>query len=206
MANRGLSNGVIGLIVADAALVLVLIALIITHPSSGPAAPEESPVSPQATEPAEPAEQQEAEADPERQDGADDGEADDPQDGSPVEEPPEGVRNEPAFVTPSGNIWCELSADSATCTIGGHEYDIPDQPDCEGHVGRVIQVTGAEATMPCVGQSPPTSATAAHAELDYGESTMVGDFLCSSEETGVTCRSMVDGHGFALAYADYSIF
>ena len=52
MANRGLSNGVIGLIVADAALVLVLIALIITHPSSGPAAPEESPVSPQATEPA----------------------------------------------------------------------------------------------------------------------------------------------------------
>lgn len=200
MANRGLSKGVIALIVVDAVLILVLIALIITHPSSGPAEPEESPATPQATEP--------ADSNPEQQNEAGDtAPEDDADETAPAgEEPPEGALNEPAFATPSGNIWCDLDADGATCSIGGHEYAVGDQPDCDGHTGRVLQVTEAEATMPCVGQAPPTSAPESHVELDYGESTVVGDFLCSSAETGVTCRSMVDGHGFELAYADYSIF
>lgn len=207
MASRGLGRSVITLIVVDAVLILVLIAMIITHPSGGPQL-EQEPVSPQATESPDLSPEPEEEPEPEDEGAQEEAEDDtDPAAEAPEDfDVPEGVLSEPAFATPSGNIWCDLTTDGATCTIGGHEYGVPDQPDCDEHTGRVLQVTESGASMPCVAQAPPTSAPESHVELDYGESTMVGDFLCSSAETGVTCRSLVAGHGFELAYADYSIF
>lgn len=194
MAQRGLGGAVITLIVVDAILVVVLIALLITHPRP-PAEPELSPTEPAAT--------QEAQPGPEDQD---DDEAGQEQNGEPAETPPGNALDEAAFATPSRNIWCQIGAEEVTCTIGGHEYQPPEQPDCAGQYGRVLTLSAEEATMPCLSEAPPTTAPESLPDLDYGQSTVVHDFWCDSQETGVTCRSVQTGRGFTLAYREVSTF
>lgn len=192
MAARGLSGGVIALIVVDAVLVVALVALLISHPR-----PEGEPeAAPTPTEPVAAADEdpgQEEEAEPE------------PEEAEPALQPPDDAVSEAAFVTPSGNIWCEIDGDTASCTIGSHSYSVPDQP-CDGPYGRVLQVTEDEATLPCLSEEPATSAPDSLPELDYGESTVVNDFWCTSEESGITCYSVMSGRGFSVARANYSTF
>lgn len=111
------------------------------------------------------------------------------------------------FQLPSGNIWCEMTTTSATCTILRYTYTPPEAPDgCDGTVGNVLQVTAdAAASMVCV-VGDPASVPANAPVLDYGEASTVGQMTCHSSENGVTCLHNATGNGFSVARAGYVLF
>lgn len=202
MARRRLSVAVVTLIVIDVILLLVLVALLLTRPSEAGALKEARAASaPTATARSGPepvaAAQRELVPQPTQSPAQPPGH---------IVEVPADARSEPMFASPSRNIWCEMDPRGVTCTIGGFEYTPPDSPDCPGQVGRVLQLTEDEALMPCVTEDPDTSAPESFPELDYGQASKHGDFLCTSEETGITCQSLVTGRGFTLAYREAELF
>ena len=42
--------------------------------------------------------------------------------------------------------------------------------------------------------------------VEYGQSVTFGSWVCSSEETGMTCRNTETGHGVFLSSARYETF
>lgn len=118
---------------------------------------------------------------------------------------PDDHRAYEAFVLPSRNIWCSMSEDSVTCTIGEYSYEPPATPeDCEGSVGAVLTVTAEEgAAMPCVAERPARPQDAP--VLEYGEASTVGEMTCHSSRNGATCRHNPSGEGFSVARAGYTI-
>lgn len=114
-------------------------------------------------------------------------------------EVPDGARDVAGFVMPSGNIWCELADQDTQCVIESFNYSPPSIEDCsEDIAGHVWQVTADEAGPACPGDEVPEPSQEL-TELDYGEATTVGDFLCESTREGVTCRAVSTGHGFEIA-------
>lgn len=109
------------------------------------------------------------------------------------------------FVLPSGNIWCTMKEDSATCTIVEFDYKAPALPQgCTGSVGSVFTVTAADgAAIPCV-QTPPATSKGLTV-LDYGEASTIGEMTCLSSQNGATCRHNPSGEGFSLARSGYTI-
>lgn len=94
------------------------------------------------------------------------------------------------FVSPSGNISCELDfqraglPDTAYCVSSQPQQSVSMTP--EG----VLDVCGGESCM----SDPPLEATT----LRYGQTTGIGPFTCRSEEIGVTCR-VASGRGFTIS-------
>lgn len=112
-----------------------------------------------------------------------------------------------AFVLPSGNIWCEMTETSATCTILQFTFTAPQVPaGCTGSVGNVLTVTGGEqASMPCVTGAPPAVPAEAPV-LEYGQASTVGEMTCHSSTNGATCRHNPTGAGFAVARGGFTLF
>ncbi|HMO12212.1 MAG TPA: hypothetical protein PKB06_12085, partial [Actinotalea sp.] len=53
-----------------------------------------------------------------------------------------------AFVLPSGNIWCAMSATTATCTILSYTFTPPAPPEgCSGSVGHMLQVVAGDGSQ-----------------------------------------------------------
>lgn len=103
------------------------------------------------------------------------------------------------FTMPSGNIWCELADEQTQCVIEAFDFSPPAEPACEDDVaGHVWVVTPDEAGPTCPADGVP-QASDDLTELDYGDATTVGDFLCQSTRQGVTCRAISTGHGFEIA-------
>lgn len=114
------------------------------------------------------------------------------------------VEEEPTyFASPSGNIACVITADSADCVIASFSYEPQDAAQCDGDAaGDHLRVEEAGSSMPCdplvvAGDVPP---------LDYGEQVAAHGFTCDSEESGVTCRHDATGYGFSVARAAYDLF
>ena len=105
------------------------------------------------------------------------------------------------FALPSGNISCVITPDAATCTIASSTATPPVDAKCSGVIGLKLVVTAKGATMPCVTGTPPGVAPADTPVLEYGQSKTAGDFTCTSNSTGVTCRHNPSGKGFKLARA-----
>lgn len=42
--------------------------------------------------------------------------------------------------------------------------------------------------------------------LPYGASLTYRDMACDSSEDGMTCRSLISGHGFLLSRSDYQLY
>lgn len=110
------------------------------------------------------------------------------------------------FALPSGNIACELAADSATCTIANSTATPPEDATCAGVIGLELTVTAEGVDLPCVEGASPGAAAAGTPVLDYGQSETVGDFTCTSSSTGVTCKHDPSGKGFRLARAGSEVF
>lgn len=106
------------------------------------------------------------------------------------------------FASPSGNIVCSITADSADCVIRSFDYEPSDAVDCPDGAGGHLRVEPAGATMPCA----PLVVEGAMAELGYGEELTAHDYTCSSERSGVTCRHEGTGYGFSVARAGYELF
>ena len=123
-----------------------------------------------------------------------------PSDGDETDAPGPG-----AFALPSGNISCRISDDAATCTLAESDVEPVSEEGCAGVVGPILTVTAEGASTPCVQGALPGAAAPGTPVLEYGESTTVGDFTCTSSTSGVTCRHDPTEAGFTLARAGHEI-
>ena len=109
-----------------------------------------------------------------------------------------------AFSSPSGNIGCYVDSTGARCDIESSTFQIPQKPaSCLlawGHGLEVDQTTFA--TFVCAGDTTLGARTV----LTYGSSTTVGEFECTSEESGMTCLNLATNHGFRLSKAIADVF
>ncbi len=87
------------------------------------------------------------------------------------------------FLSPSGNISCEVHPTEVYCQTGA-----PSRSVTMGVNGKYVTCTG----VMCLGNPGEDTPT-----LAYGTETGVGPFLCESAVTGVTCTT--GGRGFRIS-------
>ncbi len=108
------------------------------------------------------------------------------------------------FETPSHNIGCVLFAQGARCDILKHDWPTPKRPKwCEFDYGNSFFINEkGRGARGCVSDS----AMDAGPVLPYGESIRKGRFVCISEEVGVTCDNIRNGHGFFVSRQRVRLF
>jgi hypothetical protein len=100
------------------------------------------------------------------------------------------------FEAPSGNIGCVMTEQGARCDIRDHTWPVPKTPkSCEFDYGAIFVDVKGKGHFDCVSDS----AFGAGPVLPYGESIRKARFLCTSEEIGVRCRNLRNGHGFLVS-------
>jgi hypothetical protein len=122
-----------------------------------------------------------------------------------TDDPPADGANPATFALPSGNISCAIDAEAATCTIADSTAEPTTEEGCAGVVGPILSVSAEGAWTPCVQGALPGPAAPGTPVLEYGQSTTVGDFTCTSSTSGVTCRHDPTEAGFTLARAGYQL-
>ena len=116
---------------------------------------------------------------------------------------PEGALEVPTFVLPSGNIACDLQDSGLSCTILNATFEPPAGDACQWR-GQVVTLDASGVFMPCPDEQPV--ATDGRTALDYGQSTAIGVWVCSSSEQGLECYSREDGTGFTLARSSFTSY
>lgn len=106
-----------------------------------------------------------------------------------------------AIVSPSGNITCVLSANGVTCNVKDRAY--PADQDCAGAEFFTVTVDKTGAVRSC-GAAAQSSDGAQR--LEYGQSKTQGEFTCTSESSGMTCKHTPTGKGFKVAKEAWSQF
>lgn len=176
MAGRGLaglSPGMKAFLAVDAVLVVLLVVLVVVlHGGGGGAPGADAPGGATPTTSATAGEDATAAADP------------------------------VAFVLPSGNIGCDMTAGGVECRIGGFTYAPPQVAGCEGSTGNVVRLDAQGFAFVCVEGEPPAVAAPGATRLEYGRQATVGDWTCGSGTDGVTCTGP-GGVGFRLARGDW---
>ena len=109
-----------------------------------------------------------------------------------------------AFTSPTGNIACSLTQDGgASCYIAEKQWTIEEPEGCAGlDYGNAVEVDATGSAYSCYTDFPWNTAAEA---LPYGSAMAVGEILCESERTGVTCRHS-SGAGFTVARAAAELF
>jgi hypothetical protein len=92
------------------------------------------------------------------------------------------------FVSPSGNISCEVGLKQAYCQTGSP--------------ARSVTMDAAGAYKTCTGNQCLANAGDGTPTLKYGTTTGVGPFRCESETAGITC--VADGKGFLISTSGVS--
>lgn len=108
-----------------------------------------------------------------------------------------------AFVTPSGNITCNLFASdrnlgaNVSCDIGIHTYPTPIKPPnfCVGDYGFRMGVGVQSGALVECRSDPLAKATMV---LQYGRSIVAGAVSCLSTKSGVRCE-LSDGRAFIMS-------
>jgi hypothetical protein len=108
------------------------------------------------------------------------------------------------FETPSHNIGCILTEQTARCDIRDHSWADPKKPtSCEFDYGGSLFVgKQGRGRFGCVSDS----AMGAGPVLAYGEQVRKGRFVCTSEEAGVRCVNRRNGHGFFVSRQHVQLF
>ena len=117
------------------------------------------------------------------------------------------------IVSPSGNIGCDLSAHYAGCGVLSYRSNGTYGKDEAGSpkwwfdlssggtpqlAGRSEGAFSLDEAFRGGGSSPQV--------VEYGQSVTFGAWVCSSEETGMTCRNTETGHGVFLSSGRYETF
>lgn len=127
---------------------------------------------------------------------------------SPVADEPAGLILIPgtsgAFTSPSGNIACSLTeTGGASCYIIDKQWTIDEPEGCAGlDYGNALEVGPTGSAYSCYTDFSWDTTAAA---LPYGSAMAVGEVLCESERTGITC-SHSSGAGFTVARAVSELF
>lgn len=108
------------------------------------------------------------------------------------------------FESPTQNIGCIMFEQGARCDILHHSWPLPKKPkSCEfDYGGSVFVGDRGRASYGCVSDS----AFGAGPVLPYGESVRKGRFRCTSEEVGMRCVNLRNGHGFLLSRQRVRLF
>lgn len=111
----------------------------------------------------------------------------------------------PTFLTPSHNIGCAITDSQVRCDIREHRYRDPQPPpDCQGDYGQSIAVTSTGiAAFVCVSD---TVVDPRAPVLSYASSTVIGNFGCTSRQTGIRCYYLESKHGFWLSQEQPALF
>lgn len=125
------------------------------------------------------------------------------------------------FLSPSGNIGCELRDDAggtifAMCKTQNRSWVASPTENCQkAQVPGAIGEPGSDVMLgqgktPCVGFSAnqfffPPDPLATYPTLGYGQSRSVGSITCGSEPSGVTCTDASTGHFFRVSRDSYQL-
>lgn len=119
--------------------------------------------------------------------------------------PPSGT-SEVKFATPSRNIACRVTRESATC--GVLEFTFKPPPDTAGcgpeRWGHAFTVGITGPGSPICANDPPAEFTSRR--LPYGTRLTLGPFHCDSTKIGLLCATRDTGHGFAVSRERYGLF
>ena len=109
-----------------------------------------------------------------------------------------------SFSSPSGNIGCVMDPKYVRCDIAERSWEPPHPPPgCPTDFGQGLEISGrGHAALVCAGDT----ALGGEATLDYGTSSEVGPYACTSEEEGMTCEDSRTGHGFFLSKQGYDAY
>ncbi|WP_108833905.1 hypothetical protein [Actinomyces sp. Marseille-P3109] len=118
------------------------------------------------------------------------------------------------IVSPSGNIGCDLSANYAGCGVLSYRSDGTFGQDSAGSPnwwfdlssGATPQIGGRGEGAFSLDESFRGGGSSSPQVVEYGQSVVFGSWVCSSEETGMTCRNTETGHGVFLSSARYETF
>jgi hypothetical protein len=109
------------------------------------------------------------------------------------------------FHSPSGNIDCLVSPDSARCDIRVKSFRSPPRPArCDLDWGGALAVgkTSRRGSFACIGD---TVRDPRARSLAYGRSIVAGSLRCTSRTDGVRCVNH-RGHGFLVGRTAYRLF
>ena len=105
------------------------------------------------------------------------------------------------IITPSKNISCEISDTTAGCGVMNYMNSKPYGSDELGPKWWVRMKNSASADQakpeivsrsePPLSQKPETSGQ----QVEYGTVVYHGDYVCASEDAGLTCWNTTTGHG-----------
>lgn len=117
------------------------------------------------------------------------------------------------IVSPSGNIGCDLSAHYAGCGVLSYRSDGTYGRDEAGSPkwwfdlssGGTPQLAGRSEGAFSLDQAFRGGGSSPQV-VEYGQSVTFGSWVCSSEETGMTCRNTETGHGVFLSSGRYETF
>ena len=123
---------------------------------------------------------------------------------SPADAPSAAVVTDAAFVSPSGNIGCYLTAETARCDIAKKSWAPPPAPDdCDLDWASGVAVgKPGEATFTCAGDT----VLGAPDKLEYGQALKAGPIRSDSSSAGMRCENTATGHGFTIAKERYDLF
>ena len=108
------------------------------------------------------------------------------------------------FQSPSRNITCDLTLDSARCEIVKRNWKPPSRPaDCQLAWGQGMILADGKANFACAGDTVIGTATSV---LPYGESLRAGRVQCDSGNAAMRCIDQKSQHGFTLSVEDYNLF
>ena len=118
------------------------------------------------------------------------------------------------IVSPSGNIGCDLSAHFAGCGVLSYRSDATYGRDEAGSPkwwfdlssGDAPQLGGRSEGAFSLDEAFRGGGSSSPQVVEYGQSVTFGSWVCSSEETGMTCRNTETGHGVFLSSARYETF
>ena len=109
------------------------------------------------------------------------------------------------FHSPSRNIDCVMTSDTARCDLRAHTFTAPRRPSsCDLEWGSVLSVgkTSKRGGFACVGDTARDPKSRA---LAYGKKVRVGSMRCVSRTDGMRCNNR-RGHGFLAGRTAYRLF
>ena len=112
---------------------------------------------------------------------------------------PAHADNERFFITPSGNIKCDILAGdaiSAMCQIKDFTPNFARPAGCNGNYGDVFVVHHTGRAFLTCGESVMNVRD--RYEVRYDFAAGIGSVMCLVEKTGVTCQNR-EGHGFLVS-------
>lgn len=116
------------------------------------------------------------------------------------------------FEAPSHNMYCDISADAATCVIVQKQWQAPTKPAaCSAEIWGTQFTVGDrdKGEMQCSGQilvHDDTDGIYKNPTLDYGSALRTKNIRCSMDQAVLRCENLTTKHGFILAQERYTLF